>query len=237
LIIKTPNSEINLKTPYPASLLLLTAAFAVISPAAVLTENFDDVTTLAGNGWVIANQSVGVGTTDWFQGNSGIFGSQAGAGDSYIAANFNSADFGGHISNWLLSPVLSFNNGDTISFFSRVTDNPAAFPDRLELRFSTNGASTATGDFALLLLTINPALTSTGYPGAWSQFSATLSGLGGPTSGRFAFHYDVPDTSLEADYIGIDTLSVTANASVPEPSTWAMASLGLGALTYFRRRR
>src|SRR5262249_48360070 len=115
-------------------------------------------------------------------------------------------------------------------------------PDRLELRLSLNGASTnvgatdaSVGDFSTLLLTINPAVAPGGYPENWALFHAAVSGLGGPTSGRFAFRYTLPNTSVNADYIGIDT--VTVDRVVPEPSTLALLSAGLVSAARFRRRR
>ena len=54
-----------------------------------------------------------------------------------------------------------------MSFYTRTVDAPT-FPDRLQVRMSTNGASsnvgtTATdvGDFTALLLDINPTYTTT----------------------------------------------------------------------------
>ena len=58
------------------------------------------------------------------------------------------------------------------------------FPDRLQVRISTNGASTnvgstatGVGDFTTLLLDINLNYTTNGYPNVWTQFTVTLSGL------------------------------------------------------------
>ena len=198
-----------------------------------LIENFNDITTLPGAGWVQTNNSSPIGQTGWFQGNSGVFSAQAGVADAYIAANYLNADvLGGDISNWLLTPTLTLNNGDTLSFFTRTVD-PASFPDRLEVRLSTNGGSTSVGDFTTLLLTINPALSTSGYPSIWTQYTVSLSGLGGPTDGRFAFHYSVPDTLTNAEYIGIDTVSV---APVPAPSTFVLLGSGIASLGFLRRR-
>ena len=73
-----------------------------------LTQNFDDISTLAAAGWVFTNNSNAVGTTGWFQGNGAIFAAQAGASGSYIAANFSTrASAECNVSNWLLSPQLS----------------------------------------------------------------------------------------------------------------------------------
>ena len=61
-----------------------------------------------------------------------------------------------------------------MTFWTRTTTaNP--FPDRLQVRMSTAGASsnvgtTATdvGDFTTLLLDINPTYTVGGYPEVWT---------------------------------------------------------------------
>jgi hypothetical protein len=196
----------------------------------VLSENFDNVAGLNAAGWTFVNNSSPVGTTDWFQGNPAVFSAQSGAPDAYVAANFEAAGFGGNISDWLIAPMLTLNDGDRVSFYTR-TEAGSAFPDRLELRLSTNGASanvgatdTSVGDFSTLLLSINPALAPGGYPENWAFFEIVLSGLGGPTDGRFAFRYNVADTSVNGDYIGIDTVTVT---TVPEPSTLTLVSLGM----------
>jgi len=60
----------------------------------------------------------------------------------------------------------------------------------------------SSGDFATVLLTVNPVPDATGYPAGWTNFSVTVSGLGTPASGRFAFRYFVADTSVNGDYIG-----------------------------------
>jgi len=108
----------------------------------ILSEGFADVSLLPGAGWVLTNNSIPSGTTGWFQGNDGVFPAQDGATDSYVAANFENADLGGNISNWLLTPALTLSNGDEISLYTRAA---GSFPDRLEVRLSTNGASTDVG--------------------------------------------------------------------------------------------
>lgn len=221
---------------------LLLLAAQQVSASTILSENFDNVANLVPAGWAIVNNSAPLGTTDWFQGNPGVFSSQSGVANSYVAANFEAAGFGGNISDWLISPELTFQNGDKIGFWAR-TESGSIAPDRLELRLSLNGASTnvgatdaSVGDFSTLLLTINPALAPGGFPENWALFQATISGLGGPTDGRFAFRYNVVDTSVNGDYIGIDTVRVT-QSDVPEPSTLALLSGGLVSAARFRRRR
>src|SRR5206468_1050567 len=115
--------------------------------------------------------------------------------------------------------------------WTRTVDVPA-FPDRLQVRMSTNGnssnvGSTAVdvGDFTTLLLDINPLYTTTGYPNVWTQFSVTISGLGGPVTGRLAFRYFVEDAGFSgthSDYIGIDTVQYACNGNVtPTPTPTA----------------
>lgn len=216
-----------------ALILLATACSA--NAANVITETFDDVAGLTGTGWIITNNSNPVGPTSWFQGNPGVFSSHSGAANSFAAANLNATGLVGDISVWLISPVLNFNDGDVISFYTR-TLAPVDFADNLEVRLSLSGASSSVGstaasvgDFTSLLLTINPTLDLNGYPTDWTLFTATVSGLGATTPGRLAFRYAVPnggELGSNSNFIGVDTLSVDA---VPEPATW-LAGLGLAAV-------
>ena len=50
--------------------------------------------------------------------------------------------------------------------------------------------------------------------------------------GRICFRYVVDDVSLAGNYIGIDSVSITA---VPEPSTYLLMGLGVAALLLRRR--
>ncbi len=231
-----------MKTSLARNFVSCTAALAMTlaasaASAASLSEGFNAVPV---PGWVTQNNSTTTGTTGWFQGNDTVFPAHLGASTSYIAANFNSTTGAGTISNWLISPTLTFSNGDVISFYTRTVDSPS-FPDRLELRFSNVGGTnvgtgpTDVGTFALLL-TVNPGLTTEGYPNIWTQYTATISGLGGPTSGAIAFRYFVADggpLGSNSDYIGIDTLTITP---VPEPAAYLLMALGLGALAMRRLR-
>lgn len=206
-------------------------------------ENFDNVPGLfAGGGWNMINNSTPAGTNPtWFQGNTGVFGPHASTG--YAAANFQAVGGANTINMWMVAPTMTLTNGDTIRFWSRTVDFPG-FPDRLQLRMSTNGASanvgttnTSVGDFTNLLVDINPSLTLTGYPSVWTEFTATVSGIGGSgsTSGRLAFRYFVTDggpSGANSDYIGVDTFSVDF---IPAPG--AAALMGIAGLAGLRRRR
>ena len=147
---------------------ILSAAPFMKANAQAFAESFNDITTLAGSGWVMTNASVGVGSTNWFQGNptsaGGPFDSYNGAANAYIGANYNNTGSTGTISNWLMTPNRVFRNGDVLTFYTR-KPSPDNYADRLEVRLSTNGASTtvgsgsAVGDYTTLLLSINPNLT------------------------------------------------------------------------------
>jgi uncharacterized delta-60 repeat protein len=197
-------------------------------PVCDLTEGFNAITTLVPSGWVIKNNSQsGPGPTNWFQGNPTRFPSQSGASNSYIAADFNNGIYVSTLSDWLLTPPLTLQNGAQLSFWTRTVTN-VQFPDRLQVRMSTNGASqdvgsiaTDVGDFTTLLLDINPTYTTSGYPNVWTQFTVTVSGLGSPTTGRLAFRYFVENGGpygTNSDYIGIDTMQYVCTGPTPTPT-------------------
>lgn len=185
----------------------------------IFAENFDTPASL--DTWLLTNNSGPPGQR-WFQGNAGIFEAQAGAADSYVAANYLSAAQGaGRIDNWLITPELTLTGATHLSFYTRSEAIPG-FNDMLEVRFSSDIGS---GGFSTLLATVGgPAA----YPGSWQQFGADVTLTG---TGRFAFRY-LGDAAT-SNYIGIDTVTVSA---VPEPSAWIMLGLGLAALPLLRRR-
>ena len=184
--------------------------------------------------WHALNNSVPLGTTGWFNSNLG-FPPNSGLGQ--LNANFENTTGGtGTIDNYMMSPVRTFNNGDTIAFFTRtVTASP--FPDRLLLKLSLNGASTTVADFSTTLVSVNSSLAGSTYPEVWTLFNTTISGLGGATSGRFAFNYNVTNAGpLGANslWIGIDDVTY---AAIPEPGTMIVLGLGVAALAARRRRK
>ena len=189
----------------------------------LLSEGFDNIGALSSSGWEFVNVSTPVGNS-WFQGNSGVFSAHSGAANSYIGADFLSTQFGlGTVDNWLLSPVLTLNNQSKLSFFTR-TDQPG-FTDKLEVRF-VSGNTNDVAQYTTLVTTVG---ANGDFPDAgFTNFVANLPVAG---TGRFAFRYT--SDGATANYIGIDTVSVTA---VPEPSTYAMMGLGLAALALMRRK-
>ncbi|MHB8789570.1 MAG: choice-of-anchor J domain-containing protein [Desulfobulbaceae bacterium] len=199
--------------------------------AAVLlwSQGFDDVyNDLLAQGWDQINHSnpIDETVTDWFQGDETMFPAQAGAlPDSYIAANYaNTSSPGpGTISNWLITPELNFASVGQVSFWTRTVD-PPVFPDRLQVRLSTSGASTDVGitetdvgDFTELLVDINSSLTLVDYPVIWTKYTITSPSLPTSGSGRIAFRYFVTDAGdpngTNSEYIGIDSVEVFSKDS------------------------
>ena len=229
---KLDNFVDNIKTKdMIKKLLLLSAAFLTgfANGQNLISEGFDTYANLAGLGWTATNQSTPLGASVWAQGGGTAFtgGGQSGGATSFTLCNFNSTTGTGTISNWLISPVVSLQNGDVISFYTRTGGTVVQYPDRLELRIGTNGAATvlpsggaaSVGGFTTLALTVNPALTLTDYPLVWTQYSYTVSGLAGPTNSRIAFRYYVTDggpTGDNSNIIGVDTFSVDRPLSTGE---------------------
>jgi hypothetical protein len=192
----------------------------------IINEGFEDITNLPG--WVLINHSEPLGPSDWFQGNDGVFPAFDGAPDAYIAANFYSGAGVATISNWLLTPEIGLQDGNTLTFYTRTVAG-SAFPDRLQVRMSTNGASTNVGttatdvgDFTNLMLDINPTYTVGGYPEAWTQLTITISGLPAGITGRLAFRYFVEDGGPEgtrSNYIGVDRVTYCGVPGVREIPT------------------
>ncbi len=195
-------------------------SFAGISQTFI--EDFEDLNSL--NDWYFLNNSDSP-DENWGNGNTDNF--NAHDGSSYLGVGYESSNSSDPVtlSNWAVSPTRTFNNGDVITFYSRRINFTPVFPDRLELRMSTTGNSVYTGfsaedtgDFSTLLLSINPELSSTGYPSEWTQFTVIISDLNAPVNGRIAFRYFVPDGGpggSNSNYIGID--SFTYYSSLPAP--------------------
>ncbi len=198
--------------------------FTVSAPTGVTVNyDFENVAGMFTSGWVQSNQSTPVGASTFVQGATALAPAQAGTATSFAVVNFNSTTGVGTISNWMLTPVITFDSSTSLSFYTRGA--ASAFPDRLEVRVSNTGASTnvgsgaaAVGDFTTLLLTVNPTLVpgtgAGGYPANWTQFTVNnASGIPTSGSGRVAFRYYVTDagpSGSNSDIIGFDTVQINA---------------------------
>jgi len=227
------------------ALALMVVVFVLpASATADLSEGFEDISTLEGRGWIMMNNSDPQGVTGWFQGELWAFDAYEGTANSYIAADYrNVASSGGTISNWLITPVLTLDNGCQLSFYTgRVASQ---YADRLQVRISTAGSSidvgtlaTDVGDFTTMLLDINPDYTYEGYPAVvhppkiTEGFSMKLSGLAGPIEGRIAFRYFVEDVPKNGDYIGIDSFNFCMAAHPGDANNDGFVDIGdLGILS------
>jgi hypothetical protein len=221
----------------------------------VITEGFEDISTLSAKGWAFQNNSspppaTTTATANWEQGVAGFpVNAQAGTNETYISVTDGTSTSGaGQLSNWLITPELDFSVTSAISFFTR-TFQGNLNPELLEVRLSISGASTDVGDsvtsvgvFTTLLQSIGSLTNSLEYPGSlgngttYKQFNLNFGKQSG--SGRVAFRVnsltglDATDTTT---FIAIDTVSY----SVPEP---AMASgfsgfAALGLVQFFKSKR
>lgn len=215
------------------------------NPNSSFSESFDDANEATRKGWTFSNSSVEKGTTQWSNPSLPTFNafSSANGPGGYIWADFNStSSAAGVISNWAVSPLITMQNGDTISFFTRAelfffNNDSTDFVNRLQVRMNrkntgtTTGNGTNPGDFDMLLLDINPEYKTFGYsaflnrdpearlayPHRWTRFEAIISGLDAPTEGRFAFRYFIEDggNNGRGSSIGIDEVSYRSKINRP----------------------
>jgi hypothetical protein len=217
------------------------------------TENFDVVADLfTTGGWFGQNNSENADPTytTWQQGTD--FRPQgremfAHSGDvtSYALANYQATQgtLGTEdISLWMVLPTRLLHNGDQLRFWTMcIPPGATIYPDRMQVRLSTNGDSTNVGtlpldvgDYTTLLMDINPnysmnenpapptgnPLIVDGYPDFWTQYTITLSGLpAAGVNGRLAFRYFVEDSGISGAHgnvVGVDDLEYIAGGG-PAP--------------------
>lgn len=225
--------------------LLLTAS--VTQAQTQINQSFSPPWSIALNGWANVNNSTPIGTSTWGQGNSVIFPAASGAANAYLGILYLTASqtASANISNFLITPTVSLSNGQIFQFATR-TGVGSLYPDRLQLRMSTQGSSTlvgtganSVGDFTNLLLDINPLYSASnssvvsngtvnGYPDTWTVYTTTLTGITGTVTGRFAFRYYVTNAGLNAtngNYIGIDDVFYSAPCTQPTVSVVQSSSI------------
>ncbi|MBN8726081.1 MAG: S8 family serine peptidase, partial [Xanthomonadales bacterium] len=203
--------------------------------AVVIDEGFANVAALfSSGGWIEGNHSAPVGSAKWAQcGGTAIPPAFDGGSNDCILVNYcstgNASCSGGSgvISNWLLTPEVTFNPGSTASFYTR-TSTGADFADRLEVRVCNSGdcsnfgtGASDVGNFTTVLLTINPNQMDgpdptgvNGYPDTWTKF--TLNGLPSSGTGRIAFRYFVSSggpAGAGSNIIGLDRVVVDNGTS------------------------
>ena len=236
------------RTSSLAVLGLVAGALAVTTTApaqaASYTEGFEGTTTPAS--WQVVNLSSPIGDQTWSAGEADTdLAAQSGTPNSFFAANYESGSGLATISDWLITPrQASLSSTDVFEFWTRTLTYGAGstvYPDRLEVRMSTNGScnpgttADGVGDFTTVLGTVNPTLTTDGYPQAWTKYSLPLTGLSTTNvSGCVAFRYYVTAGGPSGDnsnYIAVDSVSFVDNASTACTSAQASATSAQATVT------
>ncbi len=175
--------------------------------SSIFFDNFNgdnSVTGLQARGYTVLNVDGG-GTVDpWFQPTGTQFPAYEGPTTGYVAGNYQGAN-GFLIDQWLISPQITVNAGDTLSFWHRSIDNNP-FDDSIYVRLSTTAGITP-GDFDI---TWGRYLVS---ESGWARWTATF-----PISGtvRFAIQYYIVDggpSGNNSNFFGIDLLEVISAAA------------------------
>src|SRR5215468_9015834 len=115
---------------------VLVSAAACGAARADFTEGFEAFT---GAGWTFSNQSNPVGPDNWT-----VTAAFAHTGLQSLLADYLAGSSVSTLSVWAELPVQTLHNGDTFSFWTVGPFNNI-LPDRLQVRLSTNGASSDTG--------------------------------------------------------------------------------------------
>jgi subtilisin-like proprotein convertase family protein len=192
---------------------------AAIPQQLILSEGFDAAALPAG--WSQNNLSSPLGTgpfSVWWQGTVGGVLLPPPFGSDYRGCAFLSGSGLSTISNWMISPVVTTQVGDKLTFWTNGA--PPAFPDRLQVRWSDNGASTnvgasatSVGDFSNLWVDINPTYSLTGYPSTWTRYTVNITGVAPfvAGTGRLAFRYFVENggpAGANSNFIGVDSVRI-----------------------------
>lgn len=206
----------------------MSAAHADGGDRGICQEDFTSVAQLPSRGWIYKNNSNPPGSTGWFQGNPAVFAAHSGASNSYLSADKNNAGTGFPVvSNWAITPVIRFQPGLQLTFFTRSAGGPGSAADRLQVLYCQRGPGVSCKDpgpdsgsmmnYSELLM-VNPNSQAGGYPTSWTAYSVT-SAQGLPTSGsgRIAFrYYNLWQNPNDwGTTIGIDILSVTGISGCP----------------------
>jgi len=186
------------------------------------TEEFEDFSTLAAKGWLMNeySQADTMGTTGWTGGDFGAVGKGDTVFYGFTAFSYKlyyteyaysyapSFDSALSISAWMLSPVLTVKNGDSISFYTR-GDTTGNYTNRMQVLMDTLGSVNvghelnSVGNYNSTLFDINPTQAAGGYPITWKKYEYTFSGFSGSKNIRIGFrHYLIHPSNARG--IGID---------------------------------
>jgi hypothetical protein len=201
----------------------------VVVPDQSFSQSFETMAAAVSQGWIFKNYSDG---PPYFAGMKWTVASATGTGvtafdgTKLLYDNFGASNGGaGNLSDWVISPKITIQNGDVITFYAVSSGTIDGFGDRLQLRLNTFNASDSitdhtadsssqVGNFLHPLVDINPLYSldaAKGFPTAWTKFTAKISGLNQPVDGRFAFRYFVElSGGANGDEIGLDKVTYTS---------------------------
>lgn len=196
----------------------------IVVPDQSHTQEFDNIASATAAGWKFVNLSeTRVASSVGFVNGPAAIPAFSGAG--YIFAGYQANSGSGLISVWAISPKVTLQNGDKISFYTLTVNDYSdpinVYPDRLQLRISPfegdaiTDEPTAIGGFVTNLVDVNPTLSATlptGYPDTWTKFEGTVSGLSKPVEGHYAFRYFVSDggtAGVNSNGIALDKVVYT----------------------------
>lgn len=176
---------------------------AVPSEDVIFSDNFNGDNSIAGlnaRGWVTLNEDGGGSTAAWFQPSAAPpFPAYEGGTSAYVASNYQGAN-GFLINHWLISPPITVNAGDTLSFWHRSPDG-SVWHDSIYVRYSTTAGTTP----ASFNVTWGRYKASTE---GWARWTGTFNHSG---TIRFAiqyYHTDGGGSGTHSNYLGIDYLQV-----------------------------
>lgn len=210
------------------------AATAAGDPVAV-SEGFELVDVIGAgmfaNGWIRQNNS-DKPSGYWGQcvatSGGGIWNAADGPNNSCALSTYGSTQApGGTISSWVVTPLVNFAAGSTVSFDIR-TKPGSQYPDRVQVRACTAGPCTNlgtgaedVGDFTTALLDINPAEAVGGFPEDWTGYTLSFAdGVPASGSGRIAFRHYVHDggqSGTHGNLVGLDRVVVTSGTGATSP--------------------
>jgi hypothetical protein len=206
----------------------------LVDPPAVpdqsFVEEFDTMQSAYNRGWRFINKSSPLGSSVWGAGpgTNGMLAyssKAANTGFAYVDYLSTSGTNDGTISNWLVSPQITMQNGDKIIFYTKSELDPASgldFGARLQVNLNKKGDlnvgnGDSPGNFNNVLLDINSDEESfitltpspTAYPTDWTRFETTVTGLSDPVKARFAFRYFLHGAGSNGwgNAIGIDSVA------------------------------
>ena len=200
-----------------------------IGTAISFTEEFENVNALPTKDWVMKDNSPALTSSGpnaaWAQGtmSSDKGGNWSGFSaysytvlqDEFAYSSVYSNPNNATISSWLITPVLSIKNGDKFSFYTR-GDTAGVYINRMQVRINNSSSNevgsspNSVGGFTSVLMDINAAQTSGGYPVNWTKYEHIFSGINGKTDTRIAFRHFL-SSSPNAKGIGIDQFKFQVN--------------------------